>query len=87
VARVVGRPQQVNPGRDRLPIVADVRQLRLELSSGVPARLAAFAVVLALAAGGGWTAGQSVGPVKLPATPGTEHNHGGAGHPHAEGDR
>ena len=52
-----------------------MRELRVELPSGVPARLGAFAVVLVLAAGGGWVAGQGVGPVELPAVPEMDHGH------------
>jgi hypothetical protein len=52
-----------------------VRQLRVELPSGVPVRLGAFAVVLVLAAGGGWVAGQGVGPVEIPAAPEMDHSH------------
>ena len=52
-----------------------MRQLRVELPSGVPARLGAFAVVLVLAAGGGWVAGQGVGPVEAPAAPEMDHGH------------
>ncbi len=58
----------------------------LPLPSGVPARLGAFAVLLTLAAGGGWTAGQSVGPVTLPVTPVAGHDHSVPGHTH-EADR
>jgi len=52
-----------------------VRQLRVDVPSGVPARLGAFVVVLVLAASGGWFAGQSVGPVRLPDAPETVHTH------------
>jgi hypothetical protein len=53
-----------------------VRLPRIEPPSGVPARLGSFAVVLVLAAGGGWAAGHSVGPVRLPAP---THQHGEVG--------
>lgn len=52
-----------------------VRQMRVEAPSGVPARLGLFAVILAIAVGGGWAAGQSVGPVRLPADPAAVHTH------------
>jgi hypothetical protein len=52
-----------------------VRQLRVELPSTVPARLGSFVVVLALAAAGGWFAGQGVGPIQLPPPESTTHGH------------
>ena len=55
-----------------------VRPLRIEPPTGIPARLGSFVVVLVLAAGGGWFAGQSVGPIRLPDAE-TSHGHTGAG--------
>ena len=52
-----------------------MRQLRVELPSTVPARLGSFVVVLALAAAGGWFAGQGVGPIQLPTPESTTHGH------------
>jgi len=52
-----------------------VRQLRVDLPSTVPARLGSFVLVLAMAAAGGWFAGQSVGPIQLPSAEATSHAH------------
>lgn len=52
-----------------------VRSLRVELPSTVPARLWAFAIVLVLAAGGGWFAGHGVGPIQLPPPDQAAHSH------------
>jgi hypothetical protein len=41
----------------------------------VAGRLGAFAVVLALATSGGWFAGQSVGPIRLPPPETLSHEH------------
>jgi hypothetical protein len=51
-----------------------VRHLRVDLPNTVPARLGSFVLVLALAAGGGWFAGQAVGPIRLPTSDAT-HTH------------
>jgi hypothetical protein len=52
-----------------------VRQLRVEAPSTIPARLGSFALVLVLAAAGGWCAGQSVGPIRLPGPEAATHAH------------
>jgi hypothetical protein len=54
---------------------ATVRQLRVEAPSTIPARLGSFALVLVLAAAGGWCAGQSVGPIRLPGPEAATHAH------------
>ena len=52
-----------------------MRGLPVDLPEGVPARLGVFVVVLVVAAGGGWLAGQSVGPIRLPDPPAAQHGH------------
>lgn len=52
-----------------------VRRLRVELPSGVPARLGSFFLVLAVAASAGWLAGHGVGPIQLPPPDAATHAH------------
>jgi hypothetical protein len=51
-----------------------VRQLRVELPSTVSARLGSFVLVLVVAAGAGWLAGQGVGPIQLPPPDAVTHH-------------
>jgi hypothetical protein len=51
-----------------------VRQLRVEFPSTVSARLGSFVLVLAIAAGAGWLAGQGVGPIRLPPPDAAAHH-------------
>ncbi|HVH24077.1 MAG TPA: hypothetical protein VNA11_16630 [Pseudonocardia sp.] len=51
-----------------------MRQLRVELPSTVSARLGSFVLVLVVAAGAGWLAGQGVGPIQLPPPDAVTHH-------------
>ena len=52
-----------------------MRQLRVDPPGTIPGRLGSFALVLAIAAAGGWFAGQSVGPIELPPPDAITHTH------------
>jgi hypothetical protein len=48
--------------------------MRVEFPNSVSVRLGSFVLVLAVAAGAGWLAGQGVGPIQLPPPDAVTHH-------------